>query len=305
MAVTVSKLTKTYKGNVVALDGVDLAIKPREIFCVVGPNGAGKTTLMRSIGTQLLPDGGELRVFGHDVFKEADAIRRRIAAIPQGGYPDTDLTPWEHVLDYLGGRGVPRRQARDAAEEALKYLNLWDVKDRVAANLSGGMARRVLLAMALAAQTELVIMDEPTVGLDPQVRRDTWELIVKLRERATILFTTHNMEEAEALADRVALVSKGRVLAVGTPEELRRTIAAREKVLVPRSVEASRLAAFGQVESYAGKWVVYPYDPARMQQLVMEMLSRGEAVQIQPTNLEDAYMACLQAQESGQVSVAG
>lgn len=295
-ALVAKNLTKTYRSGTKALNGLSLEVQHGEIFCVVGPNGAGKTTLMRSLATQLLPDSGELTILGHDALKRPDEVRRRIAAVPQGGYPDSEVTPWEHLMYYLGARGMARSQARTVAEQTLKYLNLWEKRDTIVGHLSGGMARRVLLAMALAAGTELIILDEPTVGLDPEVRRDTWSLIARLKERATILFTTHNMEEAEVLADRVALVSKGQVLACGTPADLRAVVTSHQKVLLPTTVDLARVTPFGKVESYAGKWVVYPSDTPAMQRLVADQLERGISVLVQPTNLEDAYIACLRAQ---------
>jgi ABC-2 type transport system ATP-binding protein len=289
--IVTSGLRKTYKGGAEALGGLDLCSYSGEIYCLVGPNGAGKTTTLRIIGTQLLPTAGQVRVLGLDIIKDVRAVRRHLGVVPQEATPDPELKVWEHVFYYMQARGMGRREAAGRAEEALRLLGLWDRKDAVSITLSGGLRRRILIAMAVATRAEVLLLDEPTTGLDPVARRATWDALIKLKAGRSILLTTHSMEEAEALADRVAIIDKGRVLALGTVAELRRLLPAKEKVYINRDgFGDGELERYGRVETYGGKLVIYPRDRAAIDELVQMIVGRQMEVSVLPTSLEDVYV---------------
>jgi ABC-2 type transport system ATP-binding protein len=209
-------------GDTHAVDGVDLTVRPGEIFGLLGPNGAGKTTTIRAI-TALLPvPPGVIEVFGRDVARRRMAVRRLIGYVPQQLSADGGLTGRENVSLFARLFDVPRRHRRAAVVEALAMMGLSDVADRRAATYSGGMIRRLELAQALVSAPRLLILDEPTIGLDPIARGGVWERIATVRRETgmTVLVTTHYMEEAEQACDRVALMHRGRIGALGTPREL-------------------------------------------------------------------------------------
>ncbi|RYG76851.1 ABC transporter ATP-binding protein [bacterium] len=206
-------LCKTYSGGLKALDGVDLTIRKGEIFALLGPNGAGKTTLIGAVCGLVRPTGGAIRAFGHDLARDWRAARRRIGLVPQEMATDM-FEPVIRTVNYSRGLfGL----APDAAkiEEILRSLSLWGKKDEQIRNLSGGMKRRVLIAKALSHEPELLFLDEPTAGVDVELRKEMWKQIGALREKGvTIILTTHYIEEAEMMADRVGIIDKGRLLMV-------------------------------------------------------------------------------------------
>ena len=231
-AVSIRGLRKVFGGGLgrsasthVALDGVDLDVRPGTVHALLGPNGAGKTTTVRIISTLLAPDGGEVRVLGHDVTKDAVAVRRAIGVSGQYAAVDGNLTAFENLS--MVGRlyGMSRREAGSRARELLDDFRLADVADRPTRTFSGGMRRRIDLAGALVARPRLVILDEPTTGLDPRGRRDMWSLITDLvASGTTVLLTTQYLEEADTLADEITIIDKGVVIARGTADELKATI---------------------------------------------------------------------------------
>jgi ABC-2 type transport system ATP-binding protein len=290
-------ITKRYRNGTLALSDLSLTVDRGEILCLVGPNGAGKTTTVRILATQLLPTSGRVTVFGEDAIREPAKVRSRLASVPQEGEPDLELTAWEHVYYYLRVRGLGHRTALARATEALTQLGLWEKRRQLCRLLSGGLRRRVLIAMAFAAQAELLFLDEPTTGLDPAIRRETWDLLSALRRSTTIVLTSHSMEEVEALADRVLVILDGRLRVEGRPAELRRLMPAGRKVIIDSlPSEAGRpseedLRPFGRVGSYAGKLVVYPETDAATEGAVREALRHQAEVAVVPTNLEDVIVA--------------
>jgi len=209
-------------GETKAVDGVDLHVRPGEIFGLLGPNGAGKTTTIRAI-TALLPvPAGKIQVFGHDVARHRMAVRRLIGYVPQQLSADGALTGRENVSLFARLFDVPRRQRRTQVAAALDLMGLGEVAGRRAVTYSGGMIRRLELAQALVSAPRLLILDEPTIGLDPVARASVWERIATVRAETgmTVLVTTHYMEEAEQSCDRVALMHRGTIRALGTPTEL-------------------------------------------------------------------------------------
>ena len=223
-------------GAVQALGGLDLDVPTGACYGLLGPNGAGKSTAMRILTGQAIADAGRVEVLGHELPAQSKVARARMGVVPQESNLDVDLCVRDVLYVFARLYRVPAGSREEAVQRALALSGLAARANDRAVTLSGGMQRRLLIARALIHEPELVLLDEPTVGLDPQVRQELWSLIVSLRERgATVLMSTHYIEEAERLADRVAIVSAGRVVAEGTPAELVRVHAGREVVEVAGS----------------------------------------------------------------------
>ncbi|MEU6644994.1 ATP-binding cassette domain-containing protein [Saccharomonospora sp. NPDC046836] len=232
VAVRARGLVKTY-GSTRALDGVDLEIRTGQVLGLLGPNGAGKTTAVRILTTLLTPDSGDAEVAGHNVLTEPDAVRRSIGLSGQYAAVDEHLTGFENL--YLVGRLYGRRRAaaRERARELLDRFQLAEAADRPAKGYSGGMRRRLDLAGALVAEPSVVVLDEPTTGLDPRGRIEMWEVIGELvATGATVLLTTQYLEEADQLADSIVVIDRGRVIARGTADELKARIGGERLELV-------------------------------------------------------------------------
>src|SRR5487761_1187467 len=225
-AVEVSEITKRFK-DVVAVDSVSFEVRTGEVFGLLGPNGAGKTTTIRVLVTLLPPDSCRARIFGLDAVTQTMAVRRMIGYVPQQLSADGSLTGWENVMLFARLYDLPRRARKPAVSHALELMGLGDAKDRLVSTYSGGMIRRLELAQALINQPRLLVLDEPTIGLDPIARTEVWERVLGLRREAgtTILLTTHYMEEADQLCDRLALMDQGQIRACGTPAELKASVA--------------------------------------------------------------------------------
>ncbi|MFF3514128.1 ABC transporter ATP-binding protein [Streptomyces sp. NPDC002573] len=221
-AVTCGGLRYSF-GETTAVDGLDLQVRDGEVFGLLGPNGAGKTTAIRCITTLLPVPAGMVRVFGHDTARERMAVRRLLGYVPQQLSADSGLTGRENVALFARVFDVSRRERAQRVEQALAAVDLTAAADRLAKTYSGGMVRRLELAQALVSAPRLLILDEPTIGLDPIARTNVWEHINAVRAATgmTVLVTTHYMDEADQYCDRVALMHRGRVRALGTPAELR------------------------------------------------------------------------------------
>jgi lipooligosaccharide transport system ATP-binding protein len=214
------KLIKDYD-SFRAVDGVDLSINAGECFGFLGPNGAGKTTVMRIISCFLPPTAGTVEVFGGDVTRDPSGIKARLGVMPQDNNLDPDLNVFENLLVYARYFDIPRREARRRGAELLDFVELSDRAGSGVDQLSGGMKRRLLLARSLINRPELLILDEPTTGLDPHSRRAVWDILNTLkRNNTTLILTTHYMEEAERLCDRVAIMDTGRIVTVDRPKSL-------------------------------------------------------------------------------------
>jgi ABC-2 type transport system ATP-binding protein len=234
-ALSITGLTKRYPGppSIVALDGVDLEVRPGEIFALLGPNGAGKTTTVGVSTTRVRPSGGSVRVDGLDVTRDPAAVKRRIGVVTQYNTLDRACTVRENLYYHCRYFGFSGPEARRRSVELLTQFKLTDRAEGMAATLSGGLAQRVQVARAIAHRPRMLFLDEPTAGLDPQSRLALWELVTGLRaEGITVLLTTHYMEEADRLSDRVAIIDHGRVLVSGTPAELKRGIDAETVIEV-------------------------------------------------------------------------
>jgi ABC-2 type transport system ATP-binding protein len=226
LAIETSGLVKVF-GETRAVDGVDLAVPTGAVYGVLGPNGAGKTTAVRVLATLLRPDGGEARVFGHDVVREADAVRGRVSLTGQYASVDEDLTGTENLV--LLGRLLGHRKpaARERAAQLLDAFGLTDAADRQVKNYSGGMRRRIDIAASILNTPDLLFLDEPTTGLDPRARSQVWEIVrTVVAHGTTVLLTTQYLDEADHLAGRIAVIDHGKVIAEGTPGELKSSVGA-------------------------------------------------------------------------------
>ena len=220
--IEISGLTKNY-GKIRALDNLSLSIKSGEVFGLLGPNGAGKTTTIKLLTALSRPDAGSCRIDGLDVEKDSFEIKKKIGVVPQENNLDRELTAHENLLIYGMLHRVSERERK--ISEALKMVGLWDRKDSVVTGFSGGMKRRLLIARALLPEPSVLFLDEPSIGLDPQIRRQMWEVIRKTRiDGRTVIITTHYIEEAEVLCDRVCILFKGRLIALDTPGNLKSSV---------------------------------------------------------------------------------
>jgi ABC-2 type transport system ATP-binding protein len=255
-AVEVEGLTKRF-GSTVALDGVDLRIPTGTVLGLLGPNGAGKTTMVRVLTTLLRPDGGRARVAGHDVVTQQQAVRRSIGLSGQYAAVDENLTGYENLYMVARLYGLRRASARERARELLDRFQLAEAAERPSKTYSGGMRRRLDLAGALVARPAVVVLDEPTTGLDPRGRLDTWAMISELvADGATVLLTTQYLEEADQLADTIAVLDRGRIIAEGTADALKARIGGERLQLVVARPEQVGFAQGVLAEVGSGEPVV-------------------------------------------------
>jgi ABC-2 type transport system ATP-binding protein len=238
-AIETKGLVKTYPKDVRALDGIDLNVEAGTIFGLLGPNGAGKSTTVKILTTLARADAGTAFVAGHDVARAADRVRRVIGVVGQKPGVDPDATGRENIVLQGDLYGLPPREVRKRADELLARFGLTDAARRLVRTYSGGMQRKLDVAMGLINSPEVLFLDEPTTGLDPEARAEMWEGIERLagEERVTVLLTTHYLEEADRLAARLAIVDRGRIVAQGTPDELKSEL--RGDALVVELVEAT------------------------------------------------------------------
>ena len=286
------RLSKTYrKAKQPALAELDLSVESGQIFTMLGRNGAGKTTFLRIASTQLLPSSGRVEVLGLDAVREAKALRERIAMAPQEAETIYPLTPRDHIMLSLRMRGMEKKVAEERAQQALEDLELLEVADVNSDWLSGGFKQRVIVAMVVRTDADLVFLDEPTIGLDPLNRRKVWEQLTRLKESGkTIVLTTHYMDEAEALSDNLVIMNKGRVVAAGTPQTVKGMVTDRTtRVDVFDKFNQSELARYGHVVSIAGRYRVLA-DAKGAKGLGDEAVARGAKIAIGPVSLDDVFV---------------
>jgi ABC-2 type transport system ATP-binding protein len=260
--ISISNLSKTYASGFHALKRVDLEIRRGEIFALLGPNGAGKTTLISIICGIVMPSEGSVSVAGHDIIKDYRATRSMIGLVPQELTTDAFETVWATVSFSRGLFGKPDNP--DHIEKVLKDLSLWEKKDSKIMTLSGGMKRRVLIAKALSHEPQVLFLDEPSAGVDVELRQDMWNLVRSMRASGvTIILTTHYIEEAEEMADRIGVINKGEIILVEDKAELMHKLGKKQLTLhlhqrleaIPDELAAHRLALAGD-----GHDLVYTYD---------------------------------------------
>ncbi len=250
-------LVKTF-GDFVAVDGIDVEVSPGESFGFLGPNGAGKSSTMRMIGCVSPPSGGTLSVLGMDPTTDGPRIRAQLGVVPQRDSLDEELTVEENIWVYGRYFGLPRQLLRERAAELLEFAQLGDRATSIVEPLSGGMKRRLTIARALVNTPRILLLDEPTTGLDPQARHVLWDRLFRLkREGVTLVLTTHYMDEAEQLCDRLVVMDSGRIVAEGSPRELITRYSTRE-VLELRFDTDDHAARVGDVAGIAERCEVLP-----------------------------------------------
>jgi ABC-2 type transport system ATP-binding protein len=265
---------KTYASKFVALRSVDLDIRRGEIFALLGPNGAGKTTLINIICGIVNPSSGEITAGGHDIISEYRAARSLIGLVPQELATDTFETVWHSVNFSRGLFGKP--PAPQFIEKLLRDLSLWDKKDSRIMNLSGGMKRRVMIAKALSHEPNILFLDEPTAGVDVELRQDMWEMVRVLRENGvTIILTTHYIEEAEEMADRIGIISKGELILVDDKDILMKKLGKKQLLIhlqTPLHKVPDELSKFSVELSNDGYDLSYTFDTQSKQTGIANML---------------------------------
>ena len=289
-------LTKRFK-NFTAVDGVSFAVHPAESFGFLGPNGAGKTSTMRMIGCVSPVTGGELRVFGMDPQTHASAIKARLGVVPQQDNLDNEITVRENLLMYARYFDIPRAVAARRADELLEFVQLSERANSEVEPLSGGMKRRLTIARSLINEPEVILLDEPTTGLDPQARHAIWDRLYRLKQRgATLLLTTHYMEEAEQLCDRVVIMDRARIIAEGSPRGLIEQYSTRE-VLELRLSDDIRARFRGLVDGMAerieelpDRMQVYTADAEGALAAVREAGVHPERALVRRSTLEDVFL---------------
>jgi ABC-2 type transport system ATP-binding protein len=260
--ISIKKLSKTYASGFQALKNINLDIEPGEIFALLGPNGAGKTTLISIICGIVTPSVGHVTVDGHDIIDDFRAARSQIGLVPQELHTDAFENVWATVSFSRGLFGKPANPAY--LEKLLKDLSLWDKKNSKIMTISGGMKRRVLIAKALSHEPRILFLDEPTAGVDVELRRDMWALVRSLRDSGvTIILTTHYIDEAEEMADRIGVISKGELILVEEKAELIRKLGRKQlsmQLQHPLTAIPDKLAMHKLVLSDHGNELVYTYD---------------------------------------------
>lgn len=300
LAISADGVSKTYKGlSQTALSNVSLNAERGRIYTLLGRNGAGKTTFVRICATQLMPTSGKIEVLGYDVIRDANRVRNLISIVPQEGRPLRALTPWDHVYNWLQIRGEKKQIAREKTEEILRMLDLYEVKDRPAMNLSGGMKQKVLVAMAMSVDAELLFLDEPTIGLDPVSRRQVWAAIKDWKRKGkSILLTTHYMDEAEVLSDNIVIIDNGKIIARGTVNELRKTIPQNTRIdIVKDNIDIGLFKSYGTVVDSGENTVrIFTYESA-VKEFARFAVNKNLSFTVSPVTLDDVFVSLVGSNE--------
>lgn len=298
--IEVNGLNKVYRGGFEALRNVDLSIRQGEIFALLGPNGAGKTTLISIVCGIVTPSSGQVLADGHDIITDYRAARAKIGLVPQELTTDAFESVWNTVSFSRGLFGKPRNDAH--IEKVLRDLSLWDKRDSRILELSGGMKRRVMIAKALSHEPQILFLDEPTAGVDVELRRDMWAMVSGLREAGvTIILTTHYIEEAEAMADRIGVIRRGELILVEDKAALMDKLGQKElrlQLSEPLATLPAAIAQPGLVLSDDGYRLTYTYDSHSEQGSVAALLRQlGEHgieftdLQSRQSSLEDIFVS--------------
>ena len=289
-------LVKKYK-DFAAVDGISFEVAPGESFGLLGPNGAGKSTTMRMVGAVSTRTGGELRILGLDPDDYGPEIRSQLGVVPQSDNLDTELRVRENLLVYGRYFGLPRKQVAERADELLAFAQLEDKATSKVDALSGGMKRRLTIARALINDPKILLLDEPTTGLDPQARHILWDRLFRLKEQGTtLLLTTHYMDEAEQLCDRLVVVDKGAIMAEGSPAELIRRHSSREVLEVRFGSErnaqvAEQIAGLGdRIEVLPDRILVYSENGEREMERMTQAGLHPITSLVRRPSLEDVFL---------------
>jgi ABC-2 type transport system ATP-binding protein len=282
-----SGIGKVFGTGKQALSSVDFDVPATGIFALIGRNGAGKTTLTRILSTLLEPTTGTASIDGLDIMTEAKALRERMAVVPQEGKAISWMTPLQSVSSYLMWRGIGYRESREKGMETLAQVGLADVANRLNRTLSGGMKRKVLVAMVISSDAEFIFLDEPTTGLDPISRQDLWNLMTDLSKERFIFLTTHYLEEAERVADRIGILDAGRLLSLGSMDELRARTRHQFSVKVQKGVELPEVEGKVLVGKDGQVQILTTQDEAlRLSKLLIE---RNARFSLNPIELDDVF----------------
>ncbi len=294
--ITADRLVKKY-GDHVAVDGLSFEVAPGESFGLLGPNGAGKSTTMRMIGAVSSRTGGSLDILGLDPDTHGPEIRSQLGVVPQADNLDLELKARDNLIVYGRYFGLPRKQVAARADELLEFAQLSDRAGAKVDDLSGGMKRRLTIARALISDPRMLLLDEPTTGLDPQARHILWDRLFRLKEQGTTLvLTTHYMDEAEQLCDRIVVVDEGRIMAEGSPASLIRDHSSREVLEVrfgsDRNESASReIAGYGdRVEVLPDRVLVYASDGEAVLSRILEQGLKPITTLVRRSSLEDVFL---------------
>ncbi len=284
-------------GDFTAVAGIDVDVPAGEAFGFLGPNGAGKSSTMRMIGCVSQPTSGTLRILGMDPHRDGTSIRARLGVCPQQDSLDPELTVKENLVTYARYFGIPRRVAKQRADELLEFVQLTDRADSKVEPLSGGMKRRLTIARALVNEPEIVLLDEPTTGLDPQARHLVWERLFRLKQQGvTLVLTTHYMDEAEQLCDRLVVMDAGKIVAEGSPRALIEQYSTREVVelrfgLEPLDQHAGKVEQFGErVEVLPDRILLYAHDGDDAADAIHGSGLRPSSVLVRRSTLEDVFL---------------
>jgi ABC-2 type transport system ATP-binding protein len=283
-------LTKIYAGSPVpALNSVSFTLPARGVFVLIGRNGSGKTTLVRILATNLEATSGTATLNGIDVMSEPDQIRERIAIVPQEARPVPWMTPLQSVLSYLLWRGLGYGEAKQKAGEVLEKLKFGRKARVLNRTLSGGMKRKVLMAMILATEADVIFLDEPTTGLDPLARREFWEVLQEVRKDRFVVLTTHYMEEAEQLADTIGVLEEGKLIALGTLDELRKRVRYNYSVKLLSIPETPVILTEGEMVKGNHDLPVILTTEGEAFRIAQELSREGIKFTINPVGLEDIF----------------
>ncbi|TNC30136.1 ABC transporter ATP-binding protein [Mumia zhuanghuii] len=289
-------LRKTY-GEFEAVKGIDVVVGRGEAFGFLGPNGAGKSSTMRMIAAVSPTSGGTLRILGRDPARDGSEIRARIGVCPQEDSLDTDLTVYENLVVYTRYFGFSRAHARAKADELLEFVKLTEKRNQMVDDLSGGMKRRLTIARSLVNNPEMLLLDEPTTGLDPQARHVVWDQLYRLKQMGvTLVLTTHYMDEAEQLCDRLVVMDDGRIVAEGAPHELIARYSTREVVELRMGVgeneaAAERVEDLGErVEVLPDRVLIYTADGEKAAEAAADRGLAPRSTLVRRSTLEDVFL---------------
>ena len=297
------KLSKTYGGSSMALQDVSFSAPSSGILALIGRNGAGKTTLVRILATELAPTSGSASINGIDVVREDKRLRERIAIVPQEARTISWMTPKQSTLTYLMWRGFEYSEAKKRAEESLARLKLEKYADTLNRKLSGGTKRKALAAMVLASEADVIFLDEPTTGLDPISRRDFWEILRELAKDRFIFLTTHYLEEAEQLADTLAVLGGGRLVAVGTVSSIRGRIRYQYSINLPAGSPVPGVAQ-GEVTTGRSGEVQILTNEDEAFAISKKLSVAGSRFSIRPVSLDDIFFQLVGESTQGEQEAA-